>query len=152
MSGLLTSWRMQATAEISRSQVWQWMHHGARLTEGPRVTRELVRKIEEDELGKLLHRPMTSSRGPGPPRSQAAWRRELFVCSRRELMLAARSRIVTGESVLGIQQMSEAQSHKAVAAHRHRQRLLVPAGTFVASHGAPPPSGRSSPLALNLPA
>ena len=42
-----------ATAEISRSQVRQWVRHGARLKEGPPVTRELVRKIEEDELGKL---------------------------------------------------------------------------------------------------
>ena len=32
-----------ATAEISRSQVWQWARHGIRLAEGPPVTRELVR-------------------------------------------------------------------------------------------------------------
>ncbi len=42
-----------ATAEISRSQVWQWLRHGAMLAEGPRVTLELVRKIEEEELGKI---------------------------------------------------------------------------------------------------
>jgi len=42
-----------ATAEISRSQVWQWVHHGAQLQEGPRVTRELVRKVEEEELEKI---------------------------------------------------------------------------------------------------
>ena len=42
-----------ATAEISRSQVWQWVRHGVRLKEGPPMTWELVRKIEEDELGKL---------------------------------------------------------------------------------------------------
>ncbi len=42
-----------ATAEISRSQVWQWVRHGARLEEGGTVTRELVRRIEDEELGKI---------------------------------------------------------------------------------------------------
>ena len=42
-----------ATAEISSSQVWQWVRHGARLKEGPAVNRERVRKIQEDELGKI---------------------------------------------------------------------------------------------------
>jgi malate synthase len=31
-----------ATAEISRAQVWQWLKHGARLSDGRTVTRELV--------------------------------------------------------------------------------------------------------------
>jgi malate synthase len=42
-----------ATAEISRSQVWQWIHHGVSLAEGQRVTRDLVRKIEQEELAKI---------------------------------------------------------------------------------------------------
>src|SRR5579884_3220567 len=42
-----------ATAEISRSQVWQWVRHRARLAEGPEVTAELVRQVEEEELGKI---------------------------------------------------------------------------------------------------
>jgi malate synthase len=42
-----------ATAEISRSQVWQWVRHGVRLAEGPVVDRDLVRRIEDDELAKL---------------------------------------------------------------------------------------------------
>ncbi len=42
-----------ATAEIARSQVWQWVRHGARLHEGPAVTRALVRAIEREELEKL---------------------------------------------------------------------------------------------------
>ena len=33
-----------ATAEISRTQVWQWLHHGAQLKDGRKVTRELVRE------------------------------------------------------------------------------------------------------------
>ncbi len=42
-----------ATSEISRSQVWQWIRHGARLREGPTVTRELVRKVADGELEKI---------------------------------------------------------------------------------------------------
>jgi malate synthase len=42
-----------ATAEISRSQVWQWVHHAARLRDGGRVTPELVRRIEDEELVRL---------------------------------------------------------------------------------------------------
>ena len=42
-----------ATAEISRSQVWQWIHHGVSLAEGPRVTAQLVRDIEREELAKI---------------------------------------------------------------------------------------------------
>jgi malate synthase len=42
-----------ATAEISRTQVWQWMSHGAKLADGRRVTADLVRRTMTDELGKL---------------------------------------------------------------------------------------------------
>jgi malate synthase len=42
-----------ATAEISRSQVWQWVHHGVSLAEGARVTAQLVRDVEREELAKL---------------------------------------------------------------------------------------------------
>src|SRR5213078_3138529 len=42
-----------ATAEISRSQVWQWVHHGVKLAEGQTVTAELVRKIRDEELAKI---------------------------------------------------------------------------------------------------
>ena len=42
-----------ATAEISRSQVWQWVHHGVPLAEGPTVTSDLVKKIEQEELAKI---------------------------------------------------------------------------------------------------
>jgi malate synthase len=39
-----------ATAEISRSQVWQWVKHGVTLTDGRRVTAELVRAAIDSEL------------------------------------------------------------------------------------------------------
>ena len=42
-----------ATAEISRTQVWQWVTHGAKLADGRRVTTELVRHTMAVELGKL---------------------------------------------------------------------------------------------------
>ena len=42
-----------ATAEIARSQVWQWMRHRAQLAEGETVTPELVRRIEGEELEKI---------------------------------------------------------------------------------------------------
>jgi malate synthase len=42
-----------ATAEISRSQVWQWVHHGAKLEDGSAVTAERVRQIEEEELARI---------------------------------------------------------------------------------------------------
>ena len=42
-----------ATAEISRSQVWQWVHNRVHLVEGPVVDRDLVRRIEDEELARL---------------------------------------------------------------------------------------------------
>jgi malate synthase len=45
-----------ATAEISRSQVWQWIRHSSRLSEGEPVTADLVREIADDELAKIHER------------------------------------------------------------------------------------------------
>jgi malate synthase len=42
-----------ATAEIARSQVWQWLRHGAELTNGEKVTPELVQRLETEELEKI---------------------------------------------------------------------------------------------------
>jgi malate synthase len=39
-----------ATAEISRTQVWQWIRHGATLEDGRTVTADLVREITREEL------------------------------------------------------------------------------------------------------
>ncbi len=39
-----------ATAEISRAQLWQWVHHHAKLDDGRAVTVELVEKTIADEL------------------------------------------------------------------------------------------------------
>jgi len=50
-----------ATAEISRSQVWQWIHHGASLSSGQRISRELVKQLEEEELELIKIRQSQSA-------------------------------------------------------------------------------------------
>ena len=45
-----------ATAEISRSQVWQWIRHSSRLSEGPTVSADLAREIADDELTQIRER------------------------------------------------------------------------------------------------
>ena len=42
-----------ATAEISRSQLWQWIHKGATLDDGRSVTMQLYRVLKAEELAKL---------------------------------------------------------------------------------------------------
>jgi len=41
-----------ATAEISRAQLWQWVHHAAKLADGRTVEIALVENIISDELAK----------------------------------------------------------------------------------------------------
>jgi malate synthase len=42
-----------ATAEISRTQLWQWVHHQAKMIDGRSVTSELVSQLMNEELAKL---------------------------------------------------------------------------------------------------
>jgi malate synthase len=42
-----------ATAEICRSQVWQWVRHGAKLSDGRSVTREMVHDVIREQTTKL---------------------------------------------------------------------------------------------------
>jgi malate synthase len=42
-----------ATAEISRTQIWQWIHHGVKLDDGRQVTPELVRHVLDEETAKI---------------------------------------------------------------------------------------------------
>lgn len=42
-----------ATAEIARSQVWQWVHNQVELSDGRVVTADLVRQIADEEMGAL---------------------------------------------------------------------------------------------------
>ena len=42
-----------ATAEISRSQIWQWIRNQAKLDDGRPITRELYQQIRDEELKRL---------------------------------------------------------------------------------------------------
>ena len=42
-----------ATAEISRAQIWQWLHHGAALDDGRVVTLALVKPMIDEELARV---------------------------------------------------------------------------------------------------
>jgi malate synthase len=42
-----------ATAEISRSQIWQWVHHGVALDNGRRIDGDLVRAIAAEEMAAM---------------------------------------------------------------------------------------------------
>jgi malate synthase len=39
-----------ATFEISRAQIWQWLHHNVTLDDGTEVTEELVSRVFAEEL------------------------------------------------------------------------------------------------------
>ncbi|HEY7009031.1 MAG TPA: malate synthase A, partial [Jatrophihabitantaceae bacterium] len=60
-----------ATAEISRSQVWQWVHNDVELDTGEVVTRELVQRIAGEELAAIRDEL-------GDPDGHYAQARELF--------------------------------------------------------------------------
>jgi malate synthase len=42
-----------ATAEIARSQVWQWLKKGVTLEGGEPLTRDLLRRYQQEELEKI---------------------------------------------------------------------------------------------------
>jgi malate synthase len=42
-----------ATAEISRSQIWQWVHNGVSTSDGTAITADYVRRIADEELEKV---------------------------------------------------------------------------------------------------
>ena len=45
-----------ATAEICRSQVWQWLHHGASITDGPKIDGELFETLLREQIAKIEER------------------------------------------------------------------------------------------------
>jgi len=51
-----------ATLEISRVQVWQWLHHDISLDDGIEVTRKLVKQIFKDEYERIIAEFTSSSR------------------------------------------------------------------------------------------
>ncbi|MGZ6131694.1 MAG: malate synthase A [Myxococcaceae bacterium] len=54
-----------ATAEISRAQLWQWIHHGAKLDDGRVATEDLYRTTRDAQLARL------TQEGPGRYREAA---------------------------------------------------------------------------------
>jgi malate synthase len=42
-----------ATVEICRAQIWQWIHHSAKLLDGTTITRELIRIILKEEMARI---------------------------------------------------------------------------------------------------
>jgi malate synthase len=42
-----------ATAEISRAQVWQWIHHGCRTEDGEAITSERFERLLAEELIRI---------------------------------------------------------------------------------------------------
>ena len=45
-----------ATAEIARSQVWQWLHNDIELADGTRVTKDLVERLIDEEMHAIRER------------------------------------------------------------------------------------------------
>lgn len=43
-----------ATLEISRAQIWQWLHHSINLDEGMKVTPELIEDVFKEECEKII--------------------------------------------------------------------------------------------------
>jgi malate synthase len=54
-----------ATAEISRSQVWQWLHNDVRLDDGQQVTRDLVQRLIDEEMTAIRERVGDDAFGSG---------------------------------------------------------------------------------------
>lgn len=52
-----------ATLEISRAQIWQWIYHNVVLKDGRAVTRELVDKMFDEELSKILNEVELAMKG-----------------------------------------------------------------------------------------
>ena len=50
-----------ATAEISRSQIWQWRHNEVVLDTGATITTELVTQLADEEIAKLDGDPTSYS-------------------------------------------------------------------------------------------
>ena len=46
-----------ATAEISRAQIWQWLHHKAVTVDGEEITMNYYRRILKEELQKINDKP-----------------------------------------------------------------------------------------------
>ena len=71
-----------ATAEISRTQLWQWLHHGASITGGPKITRDLFQRVFDEEIGKLKAQVGAEAYGKGSYAAAAQIFHDLVVADR----------------------------------------------------------------------
>ena len=69
-----------ATAEISRSQIWQWLRYQCELDDGRKVTPHLVEELFADEYGKFLE----EVGGAGKERAEQSARIFKEVCMQGE--------------------------------------------------------------------
>ena len=88
-----------ATAEISRSQVWQWLRHGASLEDGRKIDRPLVEKLLEEELANWKGRVGEQRYAAGRFADASAMLRELIFSDQftEFLTLPAYQRILKDE-------------------------------------------------------
>jgi malate synthase len=89
-----------ATAEISRAQLWQWIHHKSKLSDGRIVTLELCLKTIEEELAKFRQSVGEQAYQSGRYTQAAAILRELIQSPRFVdfLTLPAYDRLQAAES------------------------------------------------------
>ncbi|HEY4009163.1 MAG TPA: malate synthase A, partial [Acidobacteriaceae bacterium] len=71
-----------ATAEISRAQLWQWVHHGATLSDGPNASARITATLCDDYIDAEL----TRARESVPPTRFEAYEHAAFLM--RELIKA----------------------------------------------------------------
>jgi malate synthase len=86
-----------ATAEISRAQVWQWLKHGARITDGPAIDAALVKRLLDEEMAKVEAEVGAETFGAGKYREAADLFYEMSVADEFAdfLTLPAYERVVT---------------------------------------------------------
>jgi malate synthase len=90
-----------ATAEISRAQLWQWIHHGARLEDGGRVTASLYREIRKDEFRAIEKKNGRAAAEGELAAAAALFDRMVEAAELPEFMtLPAYERLVKSESTL----------------------------------------------------
>ncbi len=98
-----------ATAEIARAQVWQWLHHGVRLTDGQAVTPAFFRGLLAEEMEQIARAvgaerfrngQFTTARHLFERLSTAADFVEFLTLPAYDILIGDAGRIATGEEML----------------------------------------------------
>jgi len=71
-----------ATLEISRAQTWQWLKHGITLKSGEKITEELILKIFDEELKKILLEVDSQMKGIDPKKIEKT-KQEFTIASKK---------------------------------------------------------------------